>query len=87
MRRLALLTAAVALLLAPAAAPAHHGHPRSPFPKLIALPDGWQPEGIAIKGSTFYVGSIPTGAVIAATCAPGRALRSCPRTRGVPPSA
>ena len=63
MRRLALLTAAVALLLAPAAAPAHHGHPQSPFPKLIALPDGWQPEGIAIKGSTFFVGSIPTGAV------------------------
>ena len=63
MRRLALLTAAVALLLVPAAAPAHHGHPESPFPKLIALPDGWQPEGIAIKHKSFYVGSIPTGAV------------------------
>jgi outer membrane protein assembly factor BamB len=63
MRRLALLAAAATLLLAPAAAPAHHSHPQSPFPKLIALPDGWQPEGIAIKRSTFYVGSIPTGAV------------------------
>src|SRR4051794_998276 len=62
MRRLALLAAAAALLLVPAGAPAH-GHPTSPFPKLIALPDGWQPEGIAIKRSTFYVGSIPTGAV------------------------
>lgn len=62
MRRLALLAAAAALLLVPAGAPAH-GHATSPFPKLIALPDGWQPEGIAIKRSTFYVGSIPTGAV------------------------
>jgi hypothetical protein len=63
MRRVALLAAAVALVLVPAAATAHHGHPQSPFPKLIALPDGWQPEGIAMKRSTFYVGSIPTGAV------------------------
>jgi outer membrane protein assembly factor BamB len=62
MRRLALLAAAAALLLVPAAAPAHSPS-HSPFPKLIALPDGWQPEGIAIKHKTFYVGSIPTGAV------------------------
>jgi len=34
------------------------------FPDLIPLPDGFQPEGIAVgKGSTFYVGSIPTGAI------------------------
>ena len=63
MRRLCLAAAAVALVLVPAAAPAHHPHPQSPFPKLIALPDGWQPEGIDIKGKRFYVGSIPTGAV------------------------
>jgi hypothetical protein len=62
MRRLALLVAAVALLLAAGAAPAHSPS-HSPFPKLIALPDGWQPEGIAIQHKTFYVGSIPTGAV------------------------
>ena len=62
MRRLALLAAAATLLLVPAAAPAHpHSHPF--FPKLIALPDGWQPEGIDIKGKSLYVGSIPTGAV------------------------
>lgn len=29
----------------------------------IALPDGFQPEGIAVDGDTFFVGSIPTGAV------------------------
>jgi hypothetical protein len=33
-------------------------------PDHIDLPNGWQPEGIAIgKGNTFYVGSIPTGRV------------------------
>lgn len=31
------------------------------FPKRIALPDGFQPEGIATAGEQFYVGSIPTG--------------------------
>lgn len=36
----------------------------APFPEVIALPDGFQPEGIATgKGTTFYVGSIPTGAI------------------------
>ena len=35
-----------------------------PFPDVIPLPTGFQPEGIAIgKGPTFFVGSIPTGAV------------------------
>jgi sugar lactone lactonase YvrE len=34
------------------------------FPATIQLPRGFQPEGIAIgPGTTFYVGSIPTGAV------------------------
>ncbi len=33
------------------------------YPETIRLPDGFQPEGIAISGKTFYVGSIPTGAV------------------------
>jgi sugar lactone lactonase YvrE len=35
----------------------------SAFPQRIDLPDGFQPEGITIKGTRFYVGSIPTGAV------------------------
>jgi len=33
------------------------------FPNRIELPDGFQPEGIAIAGQQFYVGSIPTGSV------------------------
>ncbi|HXD09806.1 MAG TPA: hypothetical protein VN653_07075 [Anaerolineales bacterium] len=36
----------------------------APFSDIIPLPDGFQPEGITVgNGSTFYVGSIPTGAV------------------------
>jgi sugar lactone lactonase YvrE len=35
-----------------------------PFPDVISLPTGFQPEGIATgKGASFFVGSIPTGAV------------------------
>ncbi len=36
----------------------------SPFPEVIALPNGFQPEGIEVgKGTTFYVGSRVTGAI------------------------
>src|SRR5688572_26615675 len=57
MRRTILLTAIVAVIAASAAL-------AKSFPPTIALPNGWQPEGIAVgDGSTFYVGSIPTGAV------------------------
>lgn len=46
------------LLAAPAAAGAN------PFPSTIELPPGFRPEGITIgNGSTFYVGSISTGAI------------------------
>jgi hypothetical protein len=33
------------------------------YPATIPLPPAFQPEGIAIRANTFYVGSIPTGAV------------------------
>ena len=53
---LLLIALSVAMI---AAAPA-----KAAFPDVIPLPDGFQPEGIAIgNGTTFYVGSIPTGAV------------------------
>src|SRR5512142_2631425 len=43
------------------AAPAAHS---DNFPAVIPLPNGWQPEGIAVgNGSTFYAGSRATGAV------------------------
>ena len=38
--------------------------PAKAFPDVIPLPNGFQPEGIAVgKGHTFHVGSITTGAV------------------------
>lgn len=43
------------------------------FPERIALPKGFQPEGIAIgKGGTFWVGSIPTGAIYRGSLKTGR---------------
>jgi sugar lactone lactonase YvrE len=33
------------------------------FPQVIQLPRGFQPEGIEVKGVTFYVGSVANGAV------------------------
>jgi outer membrane protein assembly factor BamB len=37
----------------------------APFPTTIALPDGFQPEGIATTAAnTFFVGSIPTGTIV-----------------------
>jgi sugar lactone lactonase YvrE len=54
---LAWLTMTAAILAAPLGA-------SSRFPERIALPNGFQPEGIAIGSrGTFYVGSIPTGAI------------------------
>jgi sugar lactone lactonase YvrE len=54
-----LLLAAFAAVVAASVALA-----KASFPEVIPLPNGWQPEGIAIgNGTTFYVGSIPTGAV------------------------
>lgn len=58
MFRRALVAAFAGLLVAaPAAA--------QPFPEVIPLPNGFQPEGIAVgRGTTFYVGSIPTGSIV-----------------------
>jgi sugar lactone lactonase YvrE len=61
MRRITLLTVWTALAAFVLAAPlAAKGN----FPERIELPDNFRPEGIAIgKKATFYVGSIPTGAI------------------------
>ena len=57
-RRLLVLVVLAAIAALPATAGA------ATFPDLIRLPDGWQPEGIAAgRGTSLYVGSIPTGAV------------------------
>ena len=55
------LTAGIALVGADAAVAAPRHHP-GPGPASIALPVGFQPEGIAVgAGSTFYVGSLHDG--------------------------
>jgi sugar lactone lactonase YvrE len=60
-RRFTLLAALTTVLAFVLASPLSAG---SSFPEEIALPTGFQPEGIATsKGATFFVGSIPTGAV------------------------
>jgi hypothetical protein len=67
-RRPILLLVALALaVLAPSTAMA------KPFPATIRLPDGFRPEGIASgRGTSLYVGSIPTGAVWAGDARSGR---------------
>jgi sugar lactone lactonase YvrE len=78
-RRLLVLLVMASIALVPATAGA------GTFPDTIRLPDGWQPEGIAAgRGSSLYVGSIPTGAVWkgdartgkGAVLVPGRAGRA-----------
>jgi sugar lactone lactonase YvrE len=66
MRRLVLLLTTLACLAVPAALA------KGSFPETIPLPNGFAPEGIAVgKGDTFYVGSIPTGAVYAGSLRTG----------------
>jgi sugar lactone lactonase YvrE len=56
--RLLVATAAALALAAPVALA------KGSYPAVIPLPNGFQPEGIAIgNGHTFYAGSIPTGAI------------------------
>jgi sugar lactone lactonase YvrE len=61
MRRIRLVVALAGLAFALPVGMAAAGS----FPDTIALPNGFRPEGIAIGPKhTFYVGSIPTGAVV-----------------------
>src|SRR5919108_325970 len=77
-RRLVLFLVALALaVVAPGVATAR------PFPGLIGLPDGFQPEGIASgRGTSLYVGSIPTGAVWRGDARSGRGAVLVPPHEG-----
>src|SRR5215208_5856909 len=55
----ALAVAAAAVAVLALAAPAA----KAPYPEVIQLPTGFGPEGIEIKGNTFYAGSVATGAI------------------------
>jgi len=56
------LVLVASLLIAPSAAAAKPG-PKPQRPDVIALPNGFRPEGISISGDRFFVGSIGTGAI------------------------
>src|SRR5512132_3114474 len=44
--------------------PASSGKKLKPFPEVIQLPTGFQPEGIEVgRGTSFYVGSVANGAI------------------------
>lgn len=75
MKRIHLLVALAGLaLLLPLAASSSNS-----FPDKINLPNGWQPEGIAIgKGPTAYVGSIPTGRIWRANLRTGNGTELVP---------
>ena len=50
------------------------------FPQVVPLPNGFQPEGIAAgTGTTFFVGSIPTGAVFRGDLLTGQGSVLVPR--------
>jgi hypothetical protein len=72
-------------LLVPAGALASRGNDRGhrSLPQTIALPNGWQPEGIAAgHGSSLFVGSIPTGAVWKADARTGQGAVLVPPQTG-----
>jgi sugar lactone lactonase YvrE len=64
-RRFGVLLAAVLGVTLTAAAPATADDSRH-FPSEFSLPNGWQPEGIAISGTTAYFGSRADGSIYAA---------------------
>lgn len=64
MRRLLVLVPALMLVALPAAAAA-------PFPASVPLPVGYQPEGVATRGSTAFVGSLADGDVMTVDLATG----------------
>jgi len=64
---------------------ADHGKGKSShrFPAVIQLPTGFQPEGIEIgKGTTFYVGSVATGAIYRGDLRTGQGAVLVPGTAG-----
>ena len=81
-RRLAAVAAAGAIIAAGmgVASPAHAA---STYPDLIALPNGWRPEGIATGGGhEVYVGSLGTGAVYRADLRTGEGAVVVPPQSG-----
>jgi sugar lactone lactonase YvrE len=71
-------TALAVALLGVGAAPAtarEHGARPDVFPERIALPDGFQPEGIARHGRTLFAGSLADGDIVRADLVTGEMSR------------
>jgi DNA-binding beta-propeller fold protein YncE len=75
------LGALVFAVLAPALS-ANAAAPLNRFPERIALPNGFQPEGIAIGGTSLFAGSIPTGAIYQADLRTGQGALLVPPQDG-----
>src|SRR5215212_10584256 len=75
MRRILLLLVASLAVAAPAAL-------AKAFPDTIPLPNGWLPEGIAIKGNTLYAGSRANGAIYRADLRTGEGSIFIPGVAG-----
>lgn len=57
---------------------------RAVFPKIISLPNGWQPEGIASgSGTSFYVGALAGGGIYAGDFATGEGSTLVPNQAGM----
>jgi outer membrane protein assembly factor BamB len=82
MRTLITFLALAVALAAGLGAAERAGSAPAPFPASIALPTGFQPEGIAIRGQTFYVGSISSGAVFAGSLRTGQGAIRVPAAAG-----
>lgn len=78
MRRMLIVLAALAI----AGVGASQAATQKGYPDTIRLPDGFQPEGISIVGNTFYVGSIPTGAIYRGNLRTGRGAVLAPGGEG-----
>ncbi len=68
---IAALATGLAATTFPALAQAHSPHDR-PFPAVLPLPDGFRPEGIAIRGGTAYFGSLADGDIYAVSLRTGK---------------
>jgi hypothetical protein len=77
----ALLLGAVLLAAASPAA-------EKPFPQVVQLPTGFQPEGIEVgRGTTFYVGSVANGALFRGNLRTGKGASWLPAPpEKVPPA-
>jgi sugar lactone lactonase YvrE len=74
----AILLALFAILAIPASAKSDQT-----FPPVFNVPDGWQPEGIAVgRGSSFYVGSLLTGAIYGGDLRTGEGAEVVPPQEG-----